>query len=79
MKCEAIYKHSSEFSVRKMCKALELCESSYYQWQKGEKKRQKRQQEERTLIKNIREVFEKTNRIYDCGGFEKRCQRKESH
>ena len=66
MKCEAIYKYSSEFSVRKMCKALELCESSYYQWQKGEKKRQKRQQEERTLIKKIREVFEKTNRIYGC-------------
>ena len=31
-----------------------------------EKKRQKRQQEERTLIKNIRDVFEKTNRIYGC-------------
>ncbi len=30
MKCEAIYAHSSEHSVRKMCRVLEQCESSYY-------------------------------------------------
>ncbi len=71
MKCEAIYAHSSEYSVRKMCKALELCESSYYQWLKGEKKRQKRKQEERALAEQVRSVFEKTNRIYGCRRLQK--------
>lgn len=31
MKREAIYAHSSKFSVRKMCRALGLCEAPYYQ------------------------------------------------
>ncbi len=64
MKCEAIYAHSSEFSVRKMCKTLELCESSYYQWLRGEKRRQEKREAEQTLIKQVRKVFEDTNRIY---------------
>ena len=66
MKCEAIHAHSSEFSVRKMCKTLELCESSYYQWLRGEKRRRERQQEEQGLIKEVKRVFEETNRIYGC-------------
>ena len=66
MKCEAIYAHSSEFSVRKMCKALELCESSYYQWLRGEKHRRERQEREQGLIKEVKRVFEETNRVYGC-------------
>ena len=66
MKCEAIYTHSSEHSVRKMCKALELCESSYYQWLKGEKARERRQEKEQELIKQVRAVYEENHRIYGC-------------
>ena len=61
MKCEAIYMHSSEFSVRKMCKELELCESSYYQWLRGEKRRQARTREKKELILKVKEVFEEHN------------------
>lgn len=43
--------------MRKMCKGLELCESSYYQCLRGERRRQKRQQEERGLIERITAVF----------------------
>ena len=66
MKCEAIYMHSSEFSVRKMCRALELCESSYYQWLKGERRRQVRAKEKQELILKVREVFEESHCIYVC-------------
>ena len=66
MKCEAIYAHSSEHSVRKMCRALELCEKSYYQWRRGEKQRQRRQEKERALIDTVRKVFEETNKVYGC-------------
>ena len=68
MKCEAIRAHSSEHSVRKMCKVLELCESSYYQWLRGEKKRQKRKEAERGLTEEVRKEFEESGRIY---GFRK--------
>ncbi len=54
MKCEAIYAYSSEHSVRKMCKVLELCESSYYQWLRGEKRRQKRIEKEQSLIETVK-------------------------
>ena len=66
MKCEAIYAHSSEHSVRKMCKVLELCESAYYQWLKGENKRQEKYKKERELVEQVRKVFEETNRVYGC-------------
>ena len=66
MKCEAIYAHSSEHSVRKMCRVLELCESSYYQWLKGEKRRQERRKQEVIVIEKVKEVFEANHRIYGC-------------
>lgn len=66
MKCEAIYMHSSEHSVRKMCKTLGLCESSYYQWLKGERARESRQEKEQELIGKVKTVFEENHRIYDC-------------
>ena len=66
MKCEAIYMHSSEFSVRKMCRVLELCESSYYQWLRGERKRRQRVKEEQELIVKVKEVFEENKCVYGC-------------
>ena len=57
MKCEAIRAHSSEHSVRKMCRAMELCESSYYQWLKGERRREKRRSLERELTEKVRETI----------------------
>ncbi len=71
MRCEAIYAHSSEFSVRKMCRTLELCESSYYQWLRGEKRRQKKRELEQDLIKQVQKVFDDTNRIYGCRRLQK--------
>ena len=49
-----------------LCKALELCESSYYQWLKGERRRRERQEREQGLIKEVKRVFEETNRVYGC-------------
>ncbi len=66
MKCEAIEAHSSEHSVRKMCSVLELCESSNYQWLKGEKRRQKKQETEQGLILLVRKVFDENNKVYGC-------------
>ena len=76
MKCEAIYAHSSEHSVRKMCRALELCESSYYQWMKGEKGRQKRREAEQTLIEKVKKVFEDNHRVYGCRRLRKALEEK---
>ena len=47
-----------------MCKVLGLCERSYYQWKKGEEKRQEKQKEERRVAAKVREVFEETKRVY---------------
>ena len=66
MKCEAVYAHSSEFSVRKMCRALGLCEASYYQWRRGEKRRCEKRAAEQALIKQIKAVFEESNCTYGC-------------
>ncbi len=66
MKCEAIYENSSRHSVRKMCKALELSEASYYQWLRGEKQRQKRRETERKLIEKVRDTFDECHRVYGC-------------
>ena len=66
MKCEAIYANSSEHSVRKMCKALELRESTYYQWLRGERRRQERLRKEQALVETVKRVFEETNRVYGC-------------
>lgn len=64
MKHEAISKCSSEFSVNKMCKALEIKQSGYYQWRKGEIKRQERRETEMELIKRITDIFNINYRVY---------------
>lgn len=77
MKCEGIYAHSSEHSVRKMCRTLELCEKSYYQWRRGEGRRQSRQEKERSLVKEVRKVFEDTNKVYGVRRLHKALKAKE--
>jgi len=57
MKHEAISKCSSEYSVVKMCKALELPQSGYYQWVKSEIKRQEKRVQEKDLIETVIKVF----------------------
>ena len=47
MKCEAIFAHSSGYSVRKMCKAPGLREAVYCRWKKAEERRSRRIREER--------------------------------
>ena len=66
MKCEAIFANSSDYSVRKMCKALGLKEGSYYQWKRGQKRRDERIAAEKEDIKQVQQVFEESNRIYGC-------------
>ena len=64
MKYEAIRQHSSEHSVRKMCKVLGLKEAAYYQWCSRFDRRQEKRVEERVLAERIGEVFEANKRIY---------------
>jgi len=64
MKHEAICKCSSEYSVRKMCIALDLKQSGYYQWIKGEMKRQIKREKEMTLIHTVTDVFNESYKTY---------------
>ena len=64
MKYEAIESHSSEFSVRKMCKVLELDASNYYRWKRNQEKRGSKLLEEKQLIKKIENIFENSDRTY---------------
>ena len=63
-KCEAIYAHSTEFSVRKMCKVFDLLEASYYQWRRAEGKRRIKQEKEQELAKLMKEIFEENGCAY---------------
>lgn len=64
MKYEAIRKYSQEFSVRKMCCALELAESAYYQWLRRREKQELKKEKEKATIEKIREVFESSRQSY---------------
>lgn len=64
MKYEAIESHSSEFSVRKMCKVLELDVSNYYRWKRNQEKRDGKLLKEKQLIKKIEDIFENSDRTY---------------
>ena len=64
MKYEAIYTLSSTFSVRKMCKALELKERSYYQWIITKDKNKEKEENKRQLVSKIKEIFEDNKKIY---------------
>jgi transposase InsO family protein len=64
MKHEAISKCSSEFSVVKMCKALGLKQSGFYQWRKGDKRRQTKREKDKELIQIVIDVFTENHRTY---------------
>ena len=66
MKCETIFAHSSEHSVRKMCRVPGLKETVYNRWRKAEEKRRQRVEAERTDIKAVQKAFEENHRIYGC-------------
>lgn len=64
MKYEAIRANNQEFSVRKMCRTLGLVDSAYHQWQKRKQKQDKKKEAEKKLGKLIREVFDRTKKVY---------------
>ena len=65
MKCEAIFAHSSGYSVRKMCKAPGLREAVYCRWKKAEERRSRRIREEREDILAVKEDSGENRRIYE--------------
>ena len=64
MKYEAIEKYSSEFSVKRMCKVLELVPSNYYRWKRNKEKKQEKQKEELQLVRKIEEIFKESHKTY---------------
>ncbi len=64
MKYEAIHRYRSEFSVAKMCEVLNVRQSGYYQWFKGEKRRQARAKQELALIRIVEQTFLETKQTY---------------
>jgi len=64
MKYEAIRGNSQEFSVRKMCKALDLTANAYYQWILRKEKQESKKEEYKTIVEKVREVFENSRHTY---------------
>jgi len=64
MKYEAIHRYRSEHRVVKMCKALGIRESGYYQWNKREEKREARALKDFGLILCIEKVFNESKETY---------------
>ena len=64
MKYEAIRQHSSEHSVRKMCKVLGLKESAYYQWYARYEQRLGKRMEEGVLAEKIGKIFDANRRVF---------------
>jgi len=64
MKYEAIMANRSEFSVVKMCKALGIKQSGFYQWVKGDQHRQAKVRAKLVLIHQIEKAFEESKKTY---------------
>ena len=64
MKYEAILRHSPVFTVEKMCKALGLKASAYWQWKARRQQRVKRAEAYRDLTRHVCQVFEDKRRVY---------------
>jgi transposase InsO family protein len=64
MKYEAIKVNSSKFSVRKMCKTLELKEANYYKWKCQQEKRCCNKIDELKLMKTVENVFSDSRKTY---------------
>jgi putative transposase len=57
-----IKEHKKEFSIRAMCRVLEVSVSGYYQWYKGLKS--KRQQENEQLLRKIESIHQQSRKQY---------------
>lgn len=64
MKYEAILRHSPVFTVAKMCRALGLKPSAYWQWKARRRHRAERAEAYRDLTCQVRRVFEDNRRVY---------------
>ena len=64
MKYEAIRTYCQEFSVGKMCQALNLTKGSYYQWLKRMKCKEDKRVKEKAIIEIIAKVFEDSRKTY---------------
>jgi len=71
MKYEAIEKYSQEHSVGRMCRVLNLAESSYYQWRRRKKEQEIKRASESKTIETVRKVFDVCRQTY---GYRKMCQ-----
>lgn len=55
-------KYSSQYPVMRICRAIGVSRSGYYKYKKG--KVSNRQENDKLIIKEIKEIFEKNRRIY---------------
>lgn len=79
MKCEAMYRLSSQFSVRKMCSVLEIQQRAYYQWKKQEKRRNERRESERLLVQSVNTVFIESKEVYGCRKIQRQLENEGTH
>ncbi|MBE7066360.1 MAG: IS3 family transposase, partial [Ruminococcaceae bacterium] len=63
---EAIYMHSPEYPVSKMCKALGVYENQYYRWIRANERRKRRRQAEQELVDKVIKVFKDNKEVYGC-------------
>jgi|GEM_PF-2205810 len=66
LKCEAMKRLDSRYSVRKMCKVLGVGEKQYCQWRIQEENRTGRRLEEFELVQRIEEAFHASDDAYGC-------------
>lgn len=62
MKYEFMSRHSSEFGVQQMCRALEVRRSGYYAWR--QRPESQREQNNRELLRHIRHEFQLSRKTY---------------
>jgi len=62
MKYEFIHSYRSTFRIQKMCRILQVSRSGYYGW--IDRPESKRSQENRVLLKAIKDIHEANKEIY---------------
>ncbi|NLB71609.1 MAG: transposase [Chloroflexi bacterium] len=61
MKFNFIHKHENQYSVRRMCKLLEVSASGYYAWKKRADKQDEQDAED---SKKIKQEFDNSHQAY---------------
>lgn len=64
MKYEAIEQYSKKFTVKKMCKVLEINSSNYYKWKRNRKKNEEKVKKELELVIKIEKIFNESDKTY---------------